>query len=74
MNKERITEFLYQAVEILTSDCSIFTVNEGLVQIKVTITNHGRNFVVKCGGTAGCETAEVTFYVYRFPILFVEVF
>jgi len=25
-------------------------------------------------GTAGCETAEVTFYVYRFPILFVEVF
>ena len=51
----------------------IFTVNEGLVQIKVTITNHGRNFVVKCRGTAGCESAEVTFYVYRFPILFVEV-
>ena len=57
-----------------TSDCSIFTVNEGLVQIKVTITNHGRNFVAKCGGTAGCETTEVTFYVYRFLIIFVEVF
>jgi len=39
-NKERVTEFLYQAVELLTSDCSIFTENEGLVQIKVTITNH----------------------------------
>ena len=72
--KKRITEFLYQAVEIPTSDYSIFTVSEGLVQIKVTITNHGRNFVAKCGGTAGCETAEVMFYVYRFPIFFVEVF
>jgi len=49
-------------------------VSEGLVQIKVSTTNHGRNFVVKCGGTDGCETAEVTFYVYRFPILFLEVF
>jgi len=39
-NKERITEFLYQAVELSTSDCSILTENEGLVQIKVTITNH----------------------------------
>ena len=29
----------YQAVELQTSDCSIFTENEGLVQIKVTITN-----------------------------------
>ena len=49
-NKERITEFLYQAVQIPTSSCSIFIVSEGLVQIKVTITNHGRNFVVKWGG------------------------
>jgi len=39
-NKERVTEFLYQAVELTTSNCSIFTENEGLVQIKVTITNH----------------------------------
>jgi len=38
-NKERVTEFLYQAVELPTSDCSIFTENEGLVQIKVTITD-----------------------------------
>jgi len=39
-NKERVTEFLHQNVEIPTFDCSIFTENEGLVQIKVTITNH----------------------------------
>jgi len=38
MNKERVTEFLYQAVELPTSDCSIFTENVGLD--KVTITNH----------------------------------
>jgi len=40
MNKERVTEFLYQPVELPTSDCSIFTENESLVQIKVTINNH----------------------------------
>ena len=40
MNKERDTEFLYQAVELSTSDCSIFTENEGLVQIKLIITIH----------------------------------
>jgi len=39
-NIERVTEFLNQADEQSTSDCSIFTENEGLVQIKVTITNH----------------------------------
>jgi len=39
-NQERVTEFLYQAVELSTSDCSIFTENEGLVQIKIAITNH----------------------------------
>ena len=39
-NKERGTDFLYQAVELPTSDCSIFTENEGLVQTKVTITNY----------------------------------
>jgi len=33
-NKERVTEFFNQAVELSTSDCSIFTENEGLVQIK----------------------------------------
>jgi len=33
-NKERVTEFLYQAVELSTSTCSIFTENEGLLQIK----------------------------------------
>jgi len=33
MNKERVTEFLYQAVELPASDCSIFTENENLVQI-----------------------------------------
>ena len=61
-------------IKLLKYRHPIFIVSEGLVQIKVTITNHGCNSVVKCGGTAGCETAEVTFYVYRFPILFVEVF
>jgi len=39
-NKERVTEFLFQAVELSTPHCSIFKENEGLVQIKVTITNH----------------------------------
>jgi len=39
-NKKRVTEFLYQAVELSTSDGSIFTENEGLVQIIVTTTNH----------------------------------
>jgi len=39
-NKERVTEFLYQAVDLPTSDCSIFTENESLVQIKVIITSH----------------------------------
>jgi len=39
-NKERVTEFLYQAVELSTSNCSMFTENEGLVRIKLTITNH----------------------------------
>jgi len=33
MNKERITEILHEAVELPTSECSIFTVNEGLVQM-----------------------------------------
>jgi len=36
-NKERVTEFLYQAVTLPTSDCSIFTENEGLIQIKLII-------------------------------------
>jgi len=42
--------------------------------------HHGRNFVVKCGGQLGVKTmchrvdAEVTFNMYRFPILFLEVF
>ena len=31
--KERVTEFLNQAVDLLTSDCSISTENEGLVQV-----------------------------------------
>ena len=42
---------------------------------------HGRNFVVKFGGDnlvwnqyIHRVDAEVTFYVYRFPILFLEVF
>jgi len=61
-------------IKLLKYRYPIVTVNEGLFQIKVTITNHGRNFFVKCGGTGGCETAEVTFYAYLFPILFVEVF
>ena len=39
-NKERDTEFLYQAVELSTSDCSIFTENEGLAQNKFIITIH----------------------------------
>jgi len=44
------------------------------------VVNHGRNFVVKCGGTAWCETNIVngsmqkTFYTYSFPVLFLEVF
>jgi len=32
--------FLYQAVDLPKSDCSIFTENEGLVQTKVNITSH----------------------------------
>jgi len=42
---------------------------------------HGRNFVVKCGEDSLVRyqyshrvDAEVTFYIYRFPILFLEVF
>jgi len=38
-NKERVTEFLHQAVDLPKSDCSIFTENEGLAQIKVTTEN-----------------------------------
>jgi len=41
----------------------------------------GRNFVVKCGGDSLVGNqyghrvdAEVTFYIYIFPILFLEVF
>ena len=37
---KKVTEFLYQAVELPTSNCSIFTENEGLVLINVTVTNH----------------------------------
>jgi len=44
-------------------------------------SQHGRNFVVKCGGDSLVWNqyilridAEVTFYTYRFPILFLEVF
>jgi len=39
-NKKRVTEFLYQAVQLPTSDCSIFTENEGLVQIKSLYNHH----------------------------------
>ena len=39
-NKERVTNFLYQAVELSTSDCSIFIENEVLIQIKVIKTKH----------------------------------
>jgi len=42
---------------------------------------HGRNFIVKCGGDnlvwnqySHRVDTEVTFYIYRFPILFLEVF
>jgi len=47
-NKERVAEFLYQVVELSTSNCSIFIENEGLVQIEVTITNHdvGSNYTL----------------------------
>jgi len=47
-NKERVAEFLYQVVELSTSNCSIFIENEGLVQIKITITNHdvGPNYTL----------------------------
>ena len=41
---------------------------------------HGRNFVVKCGGDSLVRSqyshrvgAELTFYIYRFPILFLDV-
>jgi len=46
-NKERVTEFLYQAVELPTSDCSIFTENETLVQIS------GDSRLKKVGVSAG---------------------
>jgi len=39
-NEQRKSKFLYQAVELPTSDSSIFAENEGLVQIKVIMTNH----------------------------------
>jgi len=39
-NKERVTEFLYQPVDVPTSDCLVFTENEGLVQFKVIITGN----------------------------------
>jgi len=37
-----VLEFSYEAVDLQTStsDCSIFTENEGLVQIKVIIISH----------------------------------
>jgi len=42
---------------------------------------HGRNFVVKCGGDSLVQNqyshrvdAEVAFYIYSFPVLFLEVF
>jgi len=37
---KRVTEFLYQAFDLPTSDYSNFTENEGFVQIKVIITSH----------------------------------
>jgi len=46
----------------------------------LNICRHERNFVVKCGGTAWCETNIVIRsmqkwrFIYRFPILFLEVF
>jgi len=44
--------------------------------LRVRCSTHGRNFVVKCGGTAYSHQVDVqvTFYICRFPIIFVEVF
>ena len=54
---------------------------EGKVHSKTILCNHGRNFVVKYGGDSLVWNqysqrvdAEVTFYTYRFPVLFLEVF
>jgi len=54
--------------------------NISIVAISVGLP-HGRNFVVKCGGDTLVGNqyshqvyAEVTFYIYRFPILFLDVF
>jgi len=47
----------------------------------VNCSDHERNFVVKCGGGSLMGNqyshrvdAEVTFYMYRFSMLFLEVF
>ena len=48
-NEQRVTEFLYQAVELPTSDCSIFTENESLVQIS------GDSRLKKWGGQCGAK-------------------
>jgi len=47
-----------------------------------SMRTHGGTFVVNMGGTTCCEIkivagsidAEVTFYIYRLPILFPDVF
>jgi len=55
--------------------------NTACFSILTIASNHGRNFVVKCGeGQLGVKSdrhrvdAEVTFHIYRFPILFLDVF
>ena len=63
-NKEVNTEFLYQAVELQTSDCSIFTENEGLVQIKFIITIHdfGPDYTLHYPKLHGSPPSEYTQY------------
>ena len=55
-------EFLYKVVDLPTSDCSIFTENEDLVQIKVIITSHnfGPDFTLHYPKLHGSPPREFT--------------
>ena len=66
-NKEVNTEFLYQAVELQTSDCSIFTENEGLVQIKFIITIHdfGPDYTLHYPKLHGSPPSESPFTIFE---------
>jgi len=66
---------------IIHMDNDAFEVDILYGDLQVGSAWHGRNFVVKCEGDSLVWNqysqrvdAEVTFYTYRFPVLFLEVF